>query len=148
MTLRSQLYLLQLEEYDLGRFNQWLKDNSNKEVVEKKGKLVWTIKAKIIYFLAKLTGSLVLAVKLYTPVDFLTKKILVMAAKLKLFFLHRKLVVIGITGSWGKTTTKEKVALTLVQKYKVFKTVGNHNTILGVAMDVLKMPFKTEVFVC
>ncbi|MFV9511537.1 UDP-N-acetylmuramoyl-tripeptide--D-alanyl-D-alanine ligase [Tepidibacillus sp. LV47] len=39
-----------------------------------------------------------------------------------------KIPVIGITGSAGKTTTKEMTASILQQKWKVFKTKGNANT--------------------
>ncbi len=146
MTLHSQLYLLQLEDYDLNRFKNWIKNNPGREVLEKKGKLQWTFKVKILFFLAKLFG-LENAFKIYSPVDFLIKNLLVFLAKLKLN-LHKNLVVIGITGSWGKTTTKEQLAIVLQQKFKVFKTAGNHNTILGVAWDILKMPLNTQIFVC
>lgn len=147
MTIHSQLYLLQLEDYDLNRFKNWVKNNPGREVVEKKGKLKWTFKAKSLYFLARVTGSIIIACKIYQPVDFIIKNLLIFLAKLKLT-LHHNLVVIGITGSWGKTTTKEQLAVVLQQKFKVFKTVGNHNTILGIALDILKMPLDTEIFVC
>lgn len=146
MTLKSQLYLLQLEDYNLDRYHSWIKKNPNREVFEKKGTINWTVKAKLIYFLANFFG-INNAVKILTPLDFITKNILILLAKVKLLF-HHKLIVVGITGSWGKTTTKEQVAFILKQKYRVFKTIGNHNTILGVAKDILNMPLNSQVFVC
>ena len=39
--------------------------------------------------------------------------------------------VVGITGSVGKTSTKEMIAAVLAQKYRVLKTQGNFNNELG-----------------
>lgn len=56
--------------------------------------------------------------------------------------------VIGITGSYGKTTTKDFLADILKTKYKVEKTKKNENTIFGVARKILnEMSNDTEVFV-
>jgi UDP-N-acetylmuramoyl-tripeptide--D-alanyl-D-alanine ligase len=45
--------------------------------------------------------------------------------------------VVGITGSNGKTTTKDMTAAVLARKYKVLATRGNLNTRLGVPMTIL-----------
>ena len=45
--------------------------------------------------------------------------------------------VIAVTGSYGKTTTKEAVYKVLSKKYSVLRTQGNLNTPLGVAMEVV-----------
>ena len=42
--------------------------------------------------------------------------------------------VVGITGSVGKTTTKEMVALALSARYNVMKTRGNHNSQIGLPL--------------
>jgi len=55
--------------------------------------------------------------------------------------------VIGITGSNGKTTTKELVAAVLSRRYKTHFTRGNLNNHLGVPLTLLAMPPKTEVAV-
>ena len=55
--------------------------------------------------------------------------------------------VVGITGSVGKTSTKEFVAAVLSIKYKVHKTLGNYNNEVGVPLTVLSMPEDTEVAV-
>ncbi len=55
--------------------------------------------------------------------------------------------VIGITGSNGKTTTKDMVAAVLEQRYRVFKNSGNHNNELGLPLTVLNAPEDTEILV-
>ncbi len=56
--------------------------------------------------------------------------------------------VIGITGSVGKTATKEAVFAVLKQKYRVRKNVKNYNTEIGLSLTILgkgapgKSPFK------
>ena len=57
------------------------------------------------------------------------------------------LQVVAITGSSGKTTTKEIVASTLESKYKVFKTPLNHNNEVGLCQTIFEMPNDTEVLV-
>lgn len=55
---------------------------------------------------------------------------------------HRKklgIPVIGITGTNGKTTTKELVYAVLSQKYKVYATRGNLNNHIGVPLTLLAM---------
>ena len=54
-----------------------------------------------------------------------TKKALLMLAKYYINKLNIK--VVGITGSTGKTSTKDLVAAVLSAKFKVFKTLGNFN---------------------
>ena len=55
--------------------------------------------------------------------------------------------VVGITGSVGKSTTKEMVSAVLRSKYKVEKTPANHNNDIGMPMAILSMPEDTEVAV-
>ena len=56
-------------------------------------------------------------------------------------------VVVGITGSSGKTTTKEIVYSVLSEKYKTHKTYSNHNNEIGFCQTVLSMPEDTEVLI-
>jgi len=59
-----------------------------------------------------------------------------------------KPIVIGITGSYGKTTTKEFVAHLLSQKFKTAKTEGSENTEFGIARKTYKNVVKgTKFFV-
>ena len=55
--------------------------------------------------------------------------------------------VVGITGSVGKTSTKEFIASVLAQKYKVLKTEGNFNNEVGLPLTVLKICKEHEVAV-
>ena len=55
--------------------------------------------------------------------------------------------VIGVTGSVGKTSTKEMLAAVLAKKYAVHKTEGNFNNELGVPLTLLAMPEDTEIAV-
>lgn len=47
--------------------------------------------------------------------------------------------VVGITGSVGKTSTKDIVASVLSQKYKVLKTQGNYNNEIGLPLTILSL---------
>ena len=55
---------------------------------------------------------------------------------------HRKVLgtpIVGITGTNGKTTTKELVAAVLAQKYNVLYTLGNFNNHIGVPLTLLRL---------
>lgn len=55
--------------------------------------------------------------------------------------------VVGISGSVGKTSTKEMLYSVLSQKYKTHKTQGNLNNELGVPLTLLAMPEDAEAAV-
>ncbi|TCS84417.1 UDP-N-acetylmuramoyl-tripeptide--D-alanyl-D-alanine ligase [Tepidibacillus fermentans] len=55
--------------------------------------------------------------------------------------------VVGVTGSNGKTTTKDLIASVLSTHYRVHKTKGNYNNHIGVPLTLLNMPEDTEVAV-
>lgn len=55
--------------------------------------------------------------------------------------------VVGVTGSVGKSTTKEMIACVLEGKYRVEKTPENHNNDIGMPMAVLSIKEDTEVAV-
>jgi UDP-N-acetylmuramoyl-tripeptide--D-alanyl-D-alanine ligase len=64
--------------------------------------------------------------------------------------LHRKqfsIPIIAITGSNGKTTTKELVAAVLNIHYPTHFTKGNLNNHIGVPLTLLAMPLNTEIAV-
>lgn len=56
-----------------------------------------------------------------------------------------KIPVIGITGSVGKTSTKEMTAAVLSQKYHVLKTQGNFNNELGLPLTVFRLRDEDEM---
>ncbi len=58
-----------------------------------------------------------------------------------------RLTVIGLTGTNGKTTTKELIRSVLSKKYKVTATEGNLNNDIGVPLSLLKMDASTELAV-
>lgn len=59
------------------------------------------------------------------------------------------LKVIGITGSYGKSSVKEYTSQILGGKYKVIKTPGNINTDIGIAQFILRTDFtQANIFVC
>ena len=55
--------------------------------------------------------------------------------------------VIGLTGTNGKTTTKELINAVLSQKYNTFSTKGNLNNHIGVPLSILSISPKTEIAV-
>lgn len=55
--------------------------------------------------------------------------------------------IVGVTGSVGKTTTREMIATALSAKYKVFKTEGNFNSQIGLPLTISKMKKLDEVAV-
>ena len=55
--------------------------------------------------------------------------------------------VVGVTGSVGKSTTKEMISCVLGSTYRVEKTPVNHNNDLGMPMAILSMPQDTEIAV-
>ena len=55
------------------------------------------------------------------------------------------LKVVGITGSAGKTSTKDLVAAVLSYKYKVFKTKGNFNNEIGLPLMILELDSTYDV---
>ncbi|MEM1135432.1 MAG: UDP-N-acetylmuramoyl-tripeptide--D-alanyl-D-alanine ligase [Bacteroidota bacterium] len=68
----------------------------------------------------------------------------------KIANIHRKTLgipVIAITGSNGKTTTKELVYQVLSQKFKTYATPGNFNNHIGLPLTILRTPPETEMLI-
>ena len=55
--------------------------------------------------------------------------------------------VIGVTGSTGKTTTKDLIAAALGAKYKVFKTKGNFNNEIGLPLMIFNLDDSYDIAV-
>ncbi len=74
-----------------------------------------------------------------------TKKAL---ADLARFYLQKFSVpVIALTGSVGKTTTKDMVAAALGEKYRVLKTQGNFNNDIGLPLTIFNLDKEHEIVV-
>ena len=58
-----------------------------------------------------------------------------------------KATVLSITGTNGKTTTKELVSAVLAQKYNLIHTMGNLNNHIGVPLTLLSIKPETEIAV-
>ena len=175
-TIKYQLYLLQLENYELGRYFNLLYKKGFWPKGEQRKELIWTAKAVTLLILALLLhvglsfllassksyvlGVLVfcllitnyylllsLAVVLLWPADWITKHAIVTKARIKVKKL-KDLKVIGIAGSYGKTTMKEVLSQILSSKYQVASTPESVNTEVGVARWILKnVDSSTEIIV-
>ena len=90
-------------------------------------------------------SALVLA---YQPLAvFLRNRIIKQAKQERAQF--KDLLVIGVTGSYGKTSTKEYLAIILSEKFKVLKTKEHQNSEAGIAQCILdELTAEHEVFVC
>ncbi len=81
------------------------------------------------------------------PITILERKRIIKKAKLKRE--KQKLIVIGITGSYGKTTTKEFLAAILSEKFNVLKTEDHKNSEMGISQTILKdLKEDHDIFVC
>lgn len=58
-----------------------------------------------------------------------------------------KAIVIGITGSNGKTTTKEMLATILAEKFNVVKTTANNNNHIGVPLTIFSADEKCDALI-
>ena len=71
-------------------------------------------------------------------------------ALIQIASFHRKALdipIIGVTGSVGKTSTKEMVSSVLSEKYKVQKTIGNFNNEIGMPLTILSITPEHEAAV-
>ncbi len=171
-----QLYLLQLESYEVGRFLKLLWKKGAWPKGHQRKQLVWTGKALLLFFVSELLAAVIagiLAWRVYgailenvaasaivffaafaifqfvffiflpvgllivAPFDFAAKFIVVSRAKSKLANIP-SLKIIGIAGSYGKTTMKEVLKSVLSTKFRVLSTPESVNTPIGIARWILK----------
>jgi len=84
---------------------------------------------------------------IFKPITYSLKKLIIFLAKRKRAQFS-DILVIGITGSYGKTSTKEILTTILAEKFKVLKTPKNWNTEIGVAKTILRFLKKEhQIFV-
>lgn len=140
--------------------------------------LVWTNRAKRIYITAMLLCCVISVAAWFVWRDlyvvafaavalYVLSHVVIMAANILLAPVEKHinagyyndaarilksmngLTVIGVTGSYGKTSTKHYLHRILSEKYNVLMTPGSYNTTMGVIRTVREMmkPY-TEVFIC
>lgn len=172
------LTILQLEGYQLQRFWKWILSHFLTRTIEKKKGITWTAKSKLILILSVLfslltiflltfyfeiigfTISILLITQSYIflslatltiqPFELVFIKFIQIKTKAKIKYLKSKgLKTIVISGSYGKTTTKEILYQLLRSKYQVLKTPENYNTLLGIAKVIdLELDESYDYFIC
>ena len=172
------VYLWQLKEYHVSRFIDHFQTHKGKKLIlnyllsvkilillgmifaARRG--LTDIKFSLFFWefkLTKFTATLLL-LDILTPIGFsflvlafqplavfLRNKILKQAKSRRHYFAN--LLVIGITGSYGKTSTKEFLYDILSEKFKVLKTKEHQNSEVGIAECILDelMP-EHQIFIC
>jgi len=173
------LHMLQLESYKNERYFKWLKQNLSKTLsinyAKPKKAFVVTARIKRMYvtyvilfiaivcliftntyvclislialsFLAHFIVMLVNTIN--SPIEKSIQKSFYKKAKQKLESMPN-LKVVGITGSYGKTSTKYIVSTILSQKYNVLMTPESYNTTMGVVRTINENLNSTHnLFVC
>lgn len=76
----------------------------------------------------------------HTPVFFVKDSLYALGEMARFHRRRSGYRVIGVTGSCGKTTTKEMIASILGQKARVLKTEGNYNNLIGLPLTILGSP--------
>lgn len=170
----TQLQVLQLESYQMSRFLKWWQHNQFRNKLKNKVGLKYTPKIKLlisvsilvlvfeILYLKPLTFLLsVLVIHLSFPFTLLgislviikpyetVRKKLTISHTRKTILSSRKLTTIGITGSYGKTTTKNYLLSILSKHQETVSTPESYNTTFGVAKCVaLEICNKSRYFIC
>ncbi|MDI6883017.1 MAG: UDP-N-acetylmuramoyl-tripeptide--D-alanyl-D-alanine ligase [Patescibacteria group bacterium] len=162
------LWLWQLKEYHFGRFRAHFESQRVRKIISSFWRIkfpkatkkiivisitgifleilvlfyAFSLENKNFYFL--LLISLILApiifsllVLVFQIPTWILRKIILKKAQKKIE-KYKKLLVIGITGSYGKTSTKEFLAEILSQRFKVLKTAEHINAEIGIAKTILK----------
>lgn len=161
--IRNLIYILQREDYNPKRFLSFVYSDWRWGSFEKRQAIDWTKKARAIYYLLWLLVILLIISAIYFlnfwaipliiiliallpflallillalfPFDYVLKKRVL--NKAKRILPKTKTPVIGITGSYGKTSLKEILAIILGSSFKIIKTPNNINTDLGIAYFII-----------
>ena len=89
-----------------------------------------------------------LLVLAFQPLAVIIRNQLLMRARLKRDSF-KNLIVIGITGSYGKTSTKEFLYTILSEKFRVLKTKGHQNSEVGISECILdELTAEHQIFIC
>lgn len=110
---------------------------------------VWNLVVLTPLFLPAAPFILLLANVVNRPVERAVRRYYINDAKKIIKARGKTLTVIGITGSYGKTSTKFFLAKLLSQKYNVLMTPASYNTTMGVVKVVREMLKPShEIFIC
>lgn len=170
---RDFLYILQLEEYYTWRYLQDLQRFFFRRGIEQSGRLEFTVRAKLTLVVSIVTLLLIYVMILLNPsvwslllialvtimiplwvalANLLLKPILwwqrrQVLAKAALMLRDRRLKVVGIAGSFGKTTTKLLIKQLTEHAMRVAVTPRTINTPLGIAQWVMSLPDSYDLLV-
>jgi len=175
---KVHLHIFQLEEYKPIRLLRWIAQNFFVRSYAEKKPLVWTFKAKFIFwgglfywilltgvlsFILGLPGFLIgmvsgtqsyifliLALLTLRPREIINRMLVRQKIRRKIMRLKEGgLQVIGITGSYGKTSVKEFLYQLLSYSYKTLKTPESYNTLFGIRKVVdLELDKTYKYFIC
>lgn len=106
---------------------------------------VWAITLCYIIFLLLMPFTVLLVHFLLLPIEIIIKKAYILKAKKKLS--KYQIIKIGITGSYGKTSTKNILTAMLEKEYKVCTTPQNYNTEMGITKTILQNLDDHDVFI-
>ncbi|SFK90659.1 UDP-N-acetylmuramoyl-tripeptide--D-alanyl-D-alanine ligase [Paenibacillus sp. 1_12] len=81
------------------------------------------------------------------PLIFVDDTLIALQTLAKSYLSQLNVRIVGITGSNGKTTTKDMTAAVLATTYKVHKTIGNYNNHIGLPFTLLQLEEDTEIVV-
>ncbi|MBI2624159.1 hypothetical protein HYW67_01535 [Candidatus Parcubacteria bacterium] len=152
--LVTLLGLFQSSHYDRAVFRSWLARHptpADWALFRDRVKLVWTRKARMLSWVARIVSlgrtsrlpqAVLLAQQLLRPVEAAATWWLAQLARRTL--RRARPVVIGIVGSYGKTTTKEILAHVLSGHFRVHRTPENVNTLLGIAAWLRRLAIEPE----
>lgn len=172
--LKAQLHILQLEGYDWKRFIWWWLDHPLTFSTSQKKPLVYTFKTRLILtvtillYLLPLVFSfsyLILAslylILILEPFPLLLASLLIIKPyEITRRFItieicrhrvrnHPHLTAIGITGSFGKTSTKDFLFEILDREKQTLKTPESYNTVFGIAKVIkFELHKKLHHFIC
>jgi len=170
------LQILQQSEYRISSFIKWILNNFTKRKLENKKALQFSLKAKIILSLSIFISLglilvftllfgvlglvlglilstqtylfLIIATLIFKPIEYFARQRIKNSAIKKLNTFD-KLTVIGITGSYGKTSVKEFLYAILKTNFSVLKTPQSYNTVLGISKVIdLELDESYEYFIC
>ena len=148
--------MFQQNSYRPERFLRWLKANPAphpfrpakvKFVFTQRMKRLFAVEALVFILACVASVWAALALAVFSPFALLLSNLIVSPvekAVTRWFYrdaqkrlrAHKDLIIIGVTGSYGKTSTKNYLYRVLSEKYNVLMTPGNFNTTLGVVRTI------------